>query len=158
MRHRVHIFLIAVVAITALAMHGRAGRAEPAAVPDLVVIVNAANKERPSPEMLERIFLRKEMNWDSGERILPLNASPESERRQRFDRVVLGMTPDEAARYWLDQRIRGGGTAPREVGDAVLTVRLVAKLSGTIGYVPADIQRSGVRVVARIRNDKVLPP
>src|SRR6185503_19654357 len=99
------------------------------------------------------IFLRKEMTWDNGERIIPLNASPESERRQRFDRVVLGMSPDEAARYWLDLRIRGGGTAPREVGDSVLTVKLIAKLSGTIGYVPSDMQLPGVRVVARIRND-----
>lgn len=158
MRSRVHILLVGVVAIAVLAMRGRAGQAEPAAVADLVVIVNAANNERPSPAMLERIFLRKEMTWDSGERIIPLNANPESERRQRFDRAVLGMTPDEAARYWLDQRIRGGGTAPREVGDAVLTVKLIAKLTGTIGYVPADVQLSGVRVVARIRNDKVIAP
>jgi hypothetical protein len=157
MRHPLHILLVGVVATAALAMAGRPGRAEPQAV-DLVVIVNAANRDRPSPEMLERIFLRKEMAWDNGERIIPFNASPESERRQRFDRAALGMTPDEAARYWLDHRIRGGGAAPREVGDAVLTVKLVAKLTGTIGYVPADLQLSGVRVVARIRNDKVIAP
>jgi hypothetical protein len=157
MRHLVHILLVGVIAIAALAVSGRAGRAEPQAV-DLVVIVNAANRELPSPEILERIFLRKEMAWENGERIIPLNASPESERRQRFDRAALGMTPDEAARYWLDQRIRGGGAPPREVGDAVLTMKLVAKLSGTIGYVPGDLQLSGVRVVARIRNDKVIAP
>ena len=150
--------LVGMVALVALALHGRDGRAEPAAVADLVVIVNAANPERPSPAMLERIFLRKEMTWDSGERIIPLNATPDSERRQRFDRAVLGLTPDEAARYWLDQRIRGGGAAPREVGDAVLTVKLIAKLTGTIGYVPGDVQLAGVRVVARIRNDKVIAP
>ena len=153
MRHRVHIL----VALAALAMPGRSGRAEPAAA-DLVVIVNAANSERLSAQVLERIFLRKEMSWDNGERIIPLNASPESERRQRFDRAVLAMTSDEAARYWLDQRIRGGGNAPREVGDAVLMVKLVAKLTGTIGYVPGDVQLSGVRVVARIRIDKVIAP
>jgi hypothetical protein len=157
MRHLVHILLVGVVAIAALALTGRSGRAEPQAA-DLVVIVNAANRDRPSPEMLERIFLRKEMAWENGERIIPLNANPESERRQRFDHAVLGMTPDEAARYWLDQRIRGGGAAPREVGDAVLTMKLVAKLSGTIGYVPGDLQLSGVRVIARIRNDKVIAP
>src|SRR5204862_3324026 len=158
MRPRVHMVLVGMVALVALALHGRDGRAEPAAVADLVVIVNAANPERPSPAMLERIFLRKEMTWDSGERIIPLNATPDSERRQRFDRAVLGLTPDEAARYWLDQRIRGGGAAPREVGDAVLTVKLIAKLTGTIGYVPGDVQLAGVRVVARIRNDKVIAP
>jgi ABC-type phosphate transport system substrate-binding protein len=157
MRHRIQRILVGALAIAALALPGRPSRAAPRPG-ELVVIVNAGNPDTPSATTLEKIFLRKELTWDSGERIIALNASPESERRERFDRVVLGMTPDEAARYWLDQRIRGGGTAPREVGDAVLTLKLVAKLSGTIGYVPADIQLSGVRVVARIRNDKVFPP
>jgi hypothetical protein len=157
MRHRVHVLVVGLATLAAVAMPGRSGRAEPA-VADLVVIVNAANSDRLSAAMLERIFLRKEMSWGNGERIIPLNANPETERRQHFDRVVLGMTPDEAARYWLDQRIRGGGAAPREIGDAVLTVKLIAKLTSTIGYVPGDVPLSGVRIVARIRNDKVIPP
>jgi hypothetical protein len=156
MRRPLHRILVGVIAIGALAMPERTG-AEPGSG-DLVVIVHAGNAARPSPAILAKIFLRKEPTWDNGERIIPLNAGPDSERRQRFDRVVLGMSPDEVARYWLDLRIRGGGTAPREVGDAVLTVKLVARLSGTIGYVPSDMQLSGVRVVARIRNDKVIPP
>jgi ABC-type phosphate transport system substrate-binding protein len=156
MRRRLHRILVGVIAIGALAIPERP-RAEPGPA-DLVVIVHAGNPARTSAAMLEKIFLRKEMAWDNGERIIPLNASPDSERRQRFDRVVLGMSPDEIARYWLDHRIRGGGTAPREVGDAVLTVKLIARLTGTIGYVPSDTQLSGVRVVARIRNDKVIPP
>jgi ABC-type phosphate transport system substrate-binding protein len=157
MRHRMQRILFGAIAIAALALPERPSGAEP--VPgDLVVIVNPGNPARPSAGMLEKIFLRKELTWDSGERILPLNANPDSERRQHFDRVVLGMTPDEAARYWLDQRIRGAGSAPREVGDAVLTVKLVSRLSGTIGYVPTDTQLTGVRVVARIRNDKVVSP
>lgn len=157
MREPLRRIVLGTLAVVALAMPERASRAEPSP-PELVVIVNAANPAKPSSAMLERIFLRKELNWDSGERIIPLNASPESKRRQHFDRIVLGMSPDEAARYWLDQRIRGTGTAPREVGDAVLTVKLIAKLAGTIGYVPGDVPLPGVRVVARIRNDKVLPP
>jgi ABC-type phosphate transport system substrate-binding protein len=157
MRHRIQRIVVGALAIAALTWPEHPSRAEPGRG-DLVVIVNAGNPDRPSAGTLEKIFLRKALTWDSGERIIALNASPESERRGRFDHVVLGMTPDEAARYWLDQRIRGGGSAPREVGDAVLTVKLVARLSGTIGYVPADIKLTGVRVVARIRNDKVLPP
>jgi ABC-type phosphate transport system substrate-binding protein len=156
MRRRLHRILVGAIALGALAMPERP-RAEPGPA-DLVVIVHAGNPVRTSPAMLGKIFLRKELTWDNGERIIPLNGSPDSERRQRFDRAVLGMSPDEVARYWLDHRIRGGGTAPREVGDAVLTVKLIARLTGTIGYVPSDIQLSGVRVVARIRNDKVIPP
>lgn len=159
MRDRAHrtAAAIAIAGLAVLALPEQASRAESSAG-DLVVIVNAANPATPSAALLEKIFLRKAMAWDHGERIIPLNASIESERRQYFDRVVLGMSPDEAARYWLDQRIRGGGTAPREVSDGMLTVKLVARLSGTIGYVPSSIKLTGVRVVARIRNNKVVPP
>jgi hypothetical protein len=149
--------LLPLIALAALAGPLQASRAEPPSA-ELVVIVNPANRDRPSAAALERIFLRKELTWDSGERIIPLNASPDAERRRRFDRVVLGMSTDEAARYWLDLRIRSGGTAPREVSDPALAVKLVAKLAGTVAYVPADTQLAGVRVVARIRNDKVVPP
>jgi hypothetical protein len=152
--HRIAAFAFAVVALAAPAP---ASRAESRPV-DLVVIVSAGNTQTPSAAALESIFLRKVVTWPSGERIIPLNATPDSERRQRFDRVALGMSPDEAARYWLDQRIRGGDSAPREVGDVVLTAKLVAKLPGTIGYVPADIPLAGVRVIARIHDDKVVPP
>lgn len=153
---RAHRIVLAVVVLAAFAAPepGRAAASEL----ELVVIVNARNPENLSGEALEKIFLRKDLTWDGGERIIPLNASPDSERRQLFDRVVLAMSPDDAARYWLDQRIRGGGTAPREVADAVLTVKLVAKLTSAIGYVPATSDLGGVRVVARIRKDKVMSP
>jgi ABC-type phosphate transport system substrate-binding protein len=125
---------------------------------ELVVIVNPANDARPGDAVLEKIFLRKQTEWPDGDRAIPLNAPPDDDRRHAFDRAVLGMSPDEVARYWLDLRIRGGGTAPREVGDAVLTVKLVAKLKGAIGYVPAGTSVEGVRIVARVRNNKVVPP
>ena len=103
-------------------------------------------------------FLRRVVEWPSGDRIIPLNAATDSGPRQRFDRAVLAMSPEAAARYWLDARIRSGVAPPREVGDPALTVRLVARLPGTIGYVPADTPRDGVRVIARIRDDRVGAP
>ena len=39
-----------------------------------------------------------------------------------------------------------------------MIARLVAKLEGAIGYVPESLVARDVRVVARIRNGKVLPP
>lgn len=145
-----------VAALLALCAAGaRSARAEG---DDLVVIVNAANPIAAAELALDDVFLRKRTAWPSGERIIPLNAAADSDRRQRFDRVVLGMSPEEAARYWLDVRIRGGGAAPREVADPALTVKLIARLVGTIGYVPDDTALDGVRVVARIRDAKVVRP
>jgi hypothetical protein len=146
----------AVVALIAVRLAAAAGPSDRA--PDLVVIVNAGNPVAPGAVALEDVFLRKQVEWPDGERIIPLNATADSERRQRFDRAVLGMSADAVARYWLDARIRGGGVAPREVADPALTIKLIARLAGTVGYVPEGVALDGVRVIARIHNDKVEKP
>jgi hypothetical protein len=142
--------VVAVVVSTAVASSALAD--------ELVVIVNPANTESISASQLESVFLRKENHWSNGDKVVPFNLPPETTMRIAFDRAALGMSADETARYWLDQRIRSGITAPRELGDASLIVRLVARLAGGIGYVPSSSDLRGVRVIARIRGDKVTAP
>jgi ABC-type phosphate transport system substrate-binding protein len=123
---------------------------------EIAVIVNAHNSDSISKSDLEDIYLRKQAHWSSGDRIVPINLGPEHALRRQFDRVVLGMEPDEMARYWLDQRIRGGANAPRELDDPALVLRLVTRLDGAVGYVSATSDLRDVRVVAQIRNGKLL--
>jgi hypothetical protein len=125
---------------------------------ELVVIVHADNHEHASASDLEAWFLRKQRRWPNHDVLLPINFPPDTPARRVFDRAVLAMSPDEVARYWLDQRIRDGDAAPREVADTALIVRLVAKLRGAIAYVPADTTLTGVRVVARIRGGELVAP
>jgi hypothetical protein len=44
------------------------------------------------------------------------------------------------------------------VPEPALVARLVAKLPGSVGYVPASVTLNNVRVVARVRQGKVLAP
>jgi hypothetical protein len=125
---------------------------------ELLVIVHADNHDAVSASDLEAYFLRKQRHWPSGDTVIPINFPPEAAPRRTFDRAVLGMSPDEVARYWLDQRIRDGDTAPREVGDGALIARLVARLRGAVGYVPAGAAVPGVRVVARVRGGELVAP
>ena len=71
----------------------------------------------------------------AGHTAIPLNHPPLTPDRVVFDRIVLGMGPDEISRYWVDQKIRGGNAPPRTVESISLLVRVVARLSGGIGYV-----------------------
>ena len=71
--------------------------------------------------------------------------------------MVLDLEPDEMARYWIDARIRHGEEAPRTVASSLL-VRVVARLGGSIGYVPAGEALSGVKIVARIERGRVVAP
>ena len=77
--------------------------------------------------------------------------------RTHFDRVVLGMTPDEVARFWIDRRIRGRGSPPTKAPKAATVLKVVAALAGAIGYVPQSQVGPGVKVVARVAQDKVIP-
>jgi hypothetical protein len=144
----------ALVVAAVLAAAGGTPDAEPA--DDLAVIVHLDNPARMTSGELEDVFRRRKLEWGNGERVIPINATPDSARRALFDRVVLGMSPEEVARYWLDQRIRGAGTAPREVGDGFLTIKLIARIKGAIGYVAEASELRDVRIVAWIRGGKLV--
>lgn len=128
-------------------------------VPELAVIAHprAAVGSLEHAE-LQSVFLRRRLTWDDGTRILPFNYVAGDALRTGFDRTVLGWSPDQAARYWIDARIRSGTEAPRTLSSPSLVVRVVMQLQGSIGYVPASSVPQGVRIVARVREGRVTAP
>jgi hypothetical protein len=141
-------FSLALLVLLALA---RPSVADP---PELIVIVSPDNSVKISAEYLESLFLKKDKFWQDSTPVIALNAPPDNPARREFDRVVLGMSADSAARYWIDLRIRSGAAPPKEVADPALAVRLVAKLKGAIAYVPVATAITGVRIVGRIKSGK----
>jgi hypothetical protein len=144
------------VGLVALAL---APRRAPAAPVELDVIVH----DSVPPRSLDRaalaaIFSMTRRSWGDGLSAVPFNYPPDSPLRRTFDSAVLGLAPEEVARFWIDQRIRGYGHPPRQVADPAIMVRLIANLKGSIGYIPAGTADKTVRVVARIRQGKVVPP
>ena len=96
---------------------------------------------------LRRIFLGYAQLDPDGRTIIPLNHPPGAEVRMRFDRALLGFEPDEAAKYWVDQRIRGARLPPRTAAPEQLLQRVVAKLPGAISYVHDGTLIPGVRAL-----------
>jgi hypothetical protein len=111
-----------------------------------------------SAHELEALFTRGQTRWNDGTPVIPLSFAAGAEPRVQFDRVVLRLGPDEVGRFWLDRRIRGLGLPPRQVPTATLMQQVVANLPGSIGYAPSLPGRTGVKVVARIQQGKVVPP
>jgi ABC-type phosphate transport system substrate-binding protein len=106
---------------------------------------------------VEAIFTRSQTRWSDGTAVVPLNAPTGSETRTLFDRAVLRLEPDQVGRFWLDRRIRGLGLPPRNA-DQALALKVIANLKGAIGYVPSELAMQNVRVVARVRNGRVMAP
>lgn len=122
----------------------RAERAQP-----LVVIVSATKTKLSSIStvLLRRVFTGYPTDDALGHRLIPLNWPLDTPERVQFDQVVLGMTRQEVALFWVDQRIRGVNRAPRTVPTPQLALRAVAALPGGITYVPRALANAAVRVL-----------
>lgn len=127
--------------------------------PPLAVIVHPATAvTNLNRNRIAALFSMTQQRWGDGRKVVPLNYSARHPVRVTFDRAVLGMDPDEVARFWIDRRVRGQGTAPRTVSSPKLMARVVAKLPGAIGYVPVADNVAGAKEVARIVDGRVVAP
>jgi hypothetical protein len=84
---------------------------------------------------------------EGGKTLVPFNAEPKTATRAGFDRGVLGMSPDEVGRYWVDRKVRGQSGAPRSLPSVMHVQKVVAKFPNAISYLPADQLPADVQAV-----------
>ncbi len=109
-----------------------------------VVVAEEARLSRVGVDDLRDLYLGRPTSlagqWQ------PLVLPADHPTRERFDRSVLGMTPEQFTNYWVQQRIRGAPLAPRQVASASLMRDTVQSSTSAIGYVPEG-STGGLRVV-----------
>jgi hypothetical protein len=99
-------------------------------------VVGSNSRQRGlSSDKLRRIFLALPTDDDDGHRFVPINLAQSSGVREHFDREVLNMSPEDAARYWIDQRLRGN-KPPRSASSLDMCRRAVQEMPGAISYLP----------------------
>jgi hypothetical protein len=110
----------------------------------VVPIVAGASPMRDiSLGTLRRVFRSEQVTDPDGGRLVGFNHPSGSHARELFDRIVLGMEPDQVARYWVDQRIRGGARPPRTVASVALLREVINRYPGAVGYLAlADLDAS----------------
>jgi len=102
----------------------------------IAVVVGSNSRQRGlSSDKLRRIFLALPTDDDDGHRFVPINLAQSSGVREHFDREVLNMSPEDAARYWIDQRLRGN-KPPRSASSLDMCRRAVQEMPGAISYLP----------------------
>jgi hypothetical protein len=112
-----------------------------------VIVSDKSRVSELSMGDLGRIFRGMATRSSDGHRFVPLNQAEGSPARTAFDQAVLGMTPDQARAFWVDQKIRAVGTEPRVVSSVPLAIKLVSVLAGAITYVPRGAVTSGVKAI-----------
>lgn len=115
--------------------------------PLAIVVAKDSSIRDLSLYQLKRLYLGDSMNTPDGKKLLPLNRGTNTHERVGFDKSVLNLTPEEAARYWIDRRIRGQSGAPKAVDPANVLQKVVARLPGSISYVRHSELTDAVKVV-----------
>lgn len=103
----------------------------------VVVVVKGSSVTSISKSDLKHCFTGDSVSA-GGRSLVPFNAEAMTPERTGFDRGILGMSPDEVGRFWVDRKIRGQSSAPRSLPSVAYMVKVVAKFPGAIGYVPVD--------------------
>jgi len=147
----------AVLAVTIIVPGGPGPSAEPSIRLAVITHLGVPVKSLSAPE-LSSIFTRATRNWKDGSAIRPINLPPGSAERVAFDRAALRMEPEQSAQFWVDRMVRGEESAPKAIAKDVIVLRLVANLAGSIAYIPEDKVDDKVRVVAFVRDGKVVSP
>ena len=107
-----------------------------------IVTQKASSIDSLTLRELKRLYTGEQVVSPDGKRIVPLNHAPKSPERVEFERIVLGMSPDEVGRFWIDRKIRGQPGPPKSVPSVELLRRVVASLLGAIVYLKlADVSR-----------------
>jgi ABC-type phosphate transport system substrate-binding protein len=119
-----------------------------------VVVAKHSSVSNLSLFQLKRLYLGDKLETPTGQKMVALNRGTSSKERRGFDKNVLGLSAEEAARYWIDRRIRGQSGAPRAVDPAAVVQTVVSNVPGAISYVTTDQLSDKVKVV---RVDGKLP-
>ena len=136
--------------LTMVALAVFAGAASSVDAEPKVQLAIVVAKDSPISELsiydLKRLYKGETINA-AGKRLVPLNLAPPAAERTAFDRVVLGMNPENIARYWIDRKIRGQPGPPKNVDSPDLLQRVVGRVDGAVGYVKLADVRPEVKAI-----------
>jgi hypothetical protein len=113
----------------------------------VVVVAKGSRVTNLTRSDLKRCFTGESVTA-GGKPLVPFNAAPNTPERTGFDLAVLGMTPDEVGRFWIDRKVRGQSAAPRSLPSAAHIAKVAAKFPGAIGYLTADQLTSDIQAVS----------
>jgi hypothetical protein len=131
--------LVAVAPCPAPALAGEGG---------LVLVVGKSSPiDNVTRAELNRIFSGDSVKID-GQPVVPFALAPNLPERHAFDQVVLGLSPDEVSKYWIDRRIRGQGNPPKSAPSPEIMAKVVAGFPAAMGYVPASALTPALKPVA----------
>ncbi len=113
-----------------------------------LVIVHPDNPvDAVERKFLADAFLKKLVRWPHQQIIQPVDLDPDTPIRRRFSAEVLSRSVAAVKSYWQQLIFSGRDVPPPELSSEDDVVEYVRRHPGAIGYVSANADVSGVKVV-----------
>lgn len=125
--------------------------------PVIAVIVptqEQVDKLKLTPSSLKLIYLRKQLFWPNGKRIIPVNLQSEHNLRSQFSQAVLGSLPKQQIDYWNGLYFNGI-QPPHSVNSEEAVIRFVTDTKSAIGYVNACAVDERVKILLWIDGEDI---
>ena len=123
----------------------------------LAVVVPAqedVEKLKLTPNSLKLIYLRKQLYWPNGKRIVPVNLQSEHVLRNQFSLALLGTLPKQQIDYWNGLYFNGI-QPPHTVNSEEAVLRFISETKGAIGYVNACAVDERVKALLWIEGNTI---
>ena len=96
---------------------------------------------------LKRVFTGKKRDI-SGVKVVPFMLSDANPAAQSFLKDVVGMSPEEYKKFWIDAQVKGDGTAPATQKSSAAAVLVSADIPGALAVVEKSAVNGTVKEVA----------
>jgi len=133
------------VSFIAIALLGRTAIADGKKL--IVVVAKGSPVTNISRSDLKHAFMGDAVSA-GGKPLVPFNAAPGTPERAGFDKAVLGMSPDEVGRFWVDRKVRGQSAAPRSLPSPAHGAKVAAKFPGAIAYLTEEHMTPDIQAVS----------
>lgn len=99
-------------------------------------------------KQVSRLFLKKVKTWDNDLNVVPVDLPSSADAREIFSKQVHGKSVNAVQAYWQQRVFSGRDVPPPEKESDASVVEFVRNNPGAIGYVSADADVRGVKVIA----------
>lgn len=96
---------------------------------------------------LKRVFTGKKGNI-AGVKIVPFMLTDANAAAQSFLKDVMGMSPEEYKKFWMDAQVKGDGTAPATQKTSAIAMMVSADIPGAMAVVEKSAVNASVKEVA----------
>lgn len=133
-----------------LAGWGVPGRAQDAT--GFQVIVNPANPLTTiSKAQLSKLLLKKEMKWENGKDVLPVDLKANSKTREVFSAEIHGRPVSAIKAFWQKMIFSGRQIPPPEIESDQAVIDYVSGHPGAVGYISSKTAITRVKKLEVIK-------